>query len=86
MLNTVSKTPTVTRVKDHEADAECLAMLDRAQELRRELRDLEPKLHVACNAFGRRRGMIGQFNEWNVRNTAALEEAAERDAWEKANV
>jgi hypothetical protein len=48
-------------------------MLDRAQELRRELRELEPKLHVACNAFGRRRGMIGMFNEWNVRNTIEIE-------------
>ena len=86
MVNTVSKTPTVTVVKDYEADAECVAMLDRAEELRRELRKLEPVLHVACNDFGKRRGYIGQFNEWNVRNTLALEEAAERDAWEKANV
>lgn len=85
MATTVSRTPTVTRVKDYEADAECLAMLDRAEELRRELRLLEPKLHAACNDFGRRRGYIGQFNEWNVRNTWALEEGAERDAWEKAH-
>jgi hypothetical protein len=84
-MNTVSKTPTVTVVKDYEADAECIAMLDRVDELRRELRALEPKLHVECNAFGRRRGYTGQFNEWNVRNTVALEEAAERDAWEKAH-
>lgn len=73
MLNTVSRTPTVIKVKDPEADAECVAMLDRADELRRELRLLEPKLHVACNAFGRRRGMIGMFNEWNVRNTIEVE-------------
>lgn len=73
MATTVSRTPTVTRVKDYEADAECVAMLDRVEELRRELRLLEPKLHIACNDFGRRRGYIGTFNEWNVRNTIEIE-------------
>lgn len=77
-MNTVSRTPTVTRVKDHEADAECVAMLDRAEELRRELRRLEPKLHVACNDFGRRRGYIGTFNEWNVRNTIEIEKGLDQ--------
>jgi hypothetical protein len=72
-MNMVSRTPTVNRYYDPEADAECEAMLNRAAELRRELRELEPKLHIACNAFGRRRGMIGTFNEWNVRNTLELE-------------
>jgi len=37
------------------------------------MRQLEPALHVACNNFGKRRGYIGQFNEWNVRNTIELE-------------
>ena len=84
-MNTVSKTPTVTVVKDYEADAECVAILDRVAELRRELRDLEPKMAVACTDFGRRRGYIGTFSEWNVRNTLALETSAERDAWEKSH-
>ena len=72
-MNTVSKTPTVIKVEDPEADAECVAMLERANKLRLELRTLEPALHVACNDFGRRRGYIGTFNEWNVRNTIEIE-------------
>lgn len=78
MLNTVSKTPTVVKVKDPEADAQCVAMLDRVDELRRELRRLEPILHVACNGFGRRRGYIGTFNEWNVRNTIEIEKGQDQ--------
>jgi len=35
MLNTVSKTPTTIKVKDPEADAECVAMLDKMEKLRR---------------------------------------------------
>lgn len=77
-MNTVSKTPTVIKTRDPQADAECVAMLDRAEELRRELRTLEPKLHVACNEFGRRRGYIGQFNEWNVRNTLEIEKGLDQ--------
>lgn len=73
MAETVSKTPTVIKVEDPEADAECVAMLERAATLRLELRMLEPVLHVACNDFGRRRGYIGTFNEWNVRNTIEIE-------------
>lgn len=72
-MNTVSRTPTVVKIEDPEADAECVAMLDRAEGLRRELRLLEPVLHIACNDFGRRRGYIGTFNEWNVRNTLEIE-------------
>jgi hypothetical protein len=78
MLNTVSKTPTVTKVKDPEADAECVAMLERAAKLRLELRMLEPALHIACNDFGKRRGYIGQFNEWNVRNTIEIEKGQDQ--------
>lgn len=77
-MNTVSRTPTIIKVKDPEADAECEAMLNRADDLRRELRALEPKLHIACNAFGRRRGMIGMFNEWNVRNTLEIEKGQDQ--------
>lgn len=72
-MNTVSKTPTVIKVEDPQADAQCVIMLDRMDRLRRELRELEPVLHVACNDFGRRRGYIGTFNEWNVRNTIEIE-------------
>ena len=78
MLNTVSKTPTVVKVKDPEADAECVAMLDKMDKLRREMRQLEPVLHVACNNFGKRRGYIGQFNEWNVRNTIEIEKGQDQ--------
>ena len=73
MLKTVTLEPTTTRSRDPQADAECEALLDRVAELRRELRKLEPELHIACNAFGRRRGYIGTFNEWNVRNTLEIE-------------
>lgn len=73
MSETVSRTPLPARKEDPQADAQCVAMLDRAEELRRELRKLEPVLHVACNDFGRRRGYIGTFNEWNVRNTIEVE-------------
>lgn len=72
-MNTVSRTPTVIKVEDPEADAECVAMLDKMDKLRREMRQLEPVLHIACNDFGRRRGYIGTFNEWNVRNTIEIE-------------
>ena len=73
MTNTVTLEPTTNRNHDPEADAQCEALLDRVAELRRELRKLEPELHIACNAFGRRRGYIGTFNEWNVRNTLEIE-------------
>jgi hypothetical protein len=73
MAETVSRTPLPARKEDPEADAECVAMLERAAKLRLELRMLEPALHIACNDFGRRRGYIGTFNEWNVRNTLEIE-------------
>ena len=73
MADTVTLEPTTQRAHDPEADAQCEALLDRVDELRRELRKLEPELHIACNAFGRRRGYIGTFNEWNVRNTLEIE-------------
>ena len=73
MAETVSKTPLPTRKEDPQADAQCVNMLDRVDRLRRELRELEPALHIACNDFGRRRGYIGTFNEWNVRNTIEIE-------------
>ena len=73
MLNTVTLEPTVNRNRDPEADRQCEALLDRVDDLRRELRKLEPELHIACNAFGKRRGYIGTFNEWNVRNTLEIE-------------
>lgn len=73
MADTVTLEPTTKRNHDPQADAECEELLNRVDELRRELRKLEPQLHVACNAFGRRRGYIGTFNEWNVRNTLEIE-------------
>jgi hypothetical protein len=73
MLKTVTLEPTTNRNRDPQADAECEALLDRVDELRRELRKLEPELHIACNNFGKRRGYIGTFNEWNVRNTLEIE-------------
>lgn len=73
MADVISRTPLPTRKIDPQADAQCVAMLDRAEELRRELRKLEPALHIACNDFGKRRGYIGTFNEWNVRNTIEIE-------------
>jgi hypothetical protein len=73
MADTISRTPLPARKEDLEADAQCVEMLERVNELRRELRKLEPALHVACNDFGKRRGYIGTFNEWNVRNTLEIE-------------
>lgn len=73
MADTVTLEPTTFKRHDPQADAECEALLDRVNELRRELRKLEPQLHIACNDFGKRRGYIGTFNEWNVRNTLQIE-------------
>lgn len=78
MADVISRTPLPTRKIDPQADAQCVAMLDRAEELRRELRKLEPALHIACNDFGKRRGYIGTFNEWNVRNTLEIEKGLKK--------
>jgi len=65
---------------NEQLDAECIALLDRVDDLRRELRKLEPQLTKACHDFGRRRGYIGWFNEWNVRNTIEIERTREKVA------
>ncbi len=58
---------------NEQLDQECAELLLRVDDLRAELRRLEPELTKACHAFGKRRGFIGWFNEWNVRNTLEVE-------------
>jgi hypothetical protein len=74
---------------DEKLDAECIAMLRRAEELRRELRDMRPELNEAVREYGRRRGYYSFFGEWHVNNQheieTRLEQAAQRNDWEKAN-
>jgi len=73
---------------DEKLDAECIAMIRRAEQLRRELRIMENDLASACRAYGKRRGM-SLFREWHVNNQheleTRLEQAAQRNDWEKAN-
>lgn len=73
---------------DEKLDAECIAMIRRAEQLRRELRSMETELSRACAAYGKRRGM-SLFREWHVNNQheleTRLEQAAQRNDWEKAN-
>jgi hypothetical protein len=73
---------------DEKLDAECIAMIRKAEQLRRELRIMETELSRACTAYGRRRGM-SLFREWHVNNQheieTRLEQAAQRNDWEKAN-
>lgn len=77
---------------DKQADADCIALLRKVQEMRKELRELETALSHACNEFGKRRGM-SLFREWHVTNqheietkqNQQLEDAADRHEWEKAN-
>jgi len=73
---------------DEKLDAECIAMIRRAEELRRELRNMESELSRVCRAYGKRRGM-SLFREWHVNNQheieTRLEQAAQRNDWEKAN-
>jgi hypothetical protein len=79
---------------DKEADAQCIALLRKVESMRKELRTLETELSQACSEYGKRRGM-SLFREWHVNNQHELEqrqelnrlmeEAADRDAWEKSN-
>ena len=73
---------------DKQADADCIALLRKVEGKRKELRALETELSQACAAYGKRRGM-SLFREWHVNNQQEieqrLEDAADRDAWEKAN-
>jgi hypothetical protein len=73
---------------DEKLDAECIAMIRKAEQLRRELRNMEQELSRACAAYGKRRGM-SLFREWHVNNQheleTRLEQAAQRNDWEKAN-
>lgn len=73
---------------DEKLDAECIAMIRKAEQLRRELRSMETELSRACAAYGKRRGM-SLFREWHVNNQheleTRLEQAAQRNDWEKAN-
>ena len=73
---------------DEKLDAECIAMIRTAEQLRRELRSMEQELSRACAAYGKRRGM-SLFREWHVNNQheleTRLEQAAKRNDWEKAN-
>jgi hypothetical protein len=73
---------------DEKLDAECIAMIRRAEQLRRELRSMEQELSHVCAAYGKRRGMY-LFREWHVNNQheieSRLEQAAQRNDWEKAH-
>jgi hypothetical protein len=51
-------------------DEEIITLLYRVDELRAELRRLEPILSKACVAYGKRRGCTG-FRDFHVRNDAA---------------
>lgn len=70
------------------ADTKCIRLLARVDQKRAELKRLEAKLTEERKAYGKRRGM-DYFNEWNLRNTIAfergLEDAADRNDWEKAH-
>jgi len=74
---------------DEKLDAECIALLRKVEQLRRELRKLEPTLTEAVREYGRRRGYYSFFGEWHVNNQheieSRLEQAAQRNDWEKAN-
>jgi hypothetical protein len=48
-------------------DEETIALLHRVDELRAELRRLEPILHKACVDYGKRRG-YATFRDTHVRN------------------
>jgi hypothetical protein len=70
---------------DKEADAQCIALLRKVENMRKELRTLETELSKACAAYGRRRGM-SLFREWHVNNQheieQRLENMADRHEWE----
>jgi hypothetical protein len=65
-------------------------LLRKYDHMRRELREIERELAKLCTEYGRETGHWG-FNKDHLRiqldNEARLrtEDAAERDAWEKAN-
>jgi hypothetical protein len=73
---------------DKVEDAKCIRILKKVDKARKDLKTLEAQLNEARIAYGKRRGM-GYFSEWNLRNTIAfeqgIEDAADRDAWEKAH-
>lgn len=52
-------------------DEETIALLRRVDDLRAELRHLEPILSKACAAYGKRRGCVG-FRDFHVRNDAQV--------------
>ncbi len=58
---------------DKQADRATIRLLNRVDNLRRELKLLEPQLSKACHAYGKRRG-YDWFNEWNLRNTINAEQ------------
>ena len=64
---------------DKEADQEAIRLLAKVDELRRELKMLEPQLAKARHAYGKRRG-CDWFNEWNLRNTINMEQEQEKAA------
>jgi len=51
-------------------DEETIALLRKVDEMRAELRRLEPILSKACVEYGKRRGCAG-FRDFHVRNDAA---------------
>jgi len=51
-------------------DEETIALLRKVDEMRAELRRLEPVLSRACVEYGKRRGCTG-FRDFHVRNDAA---------------
>lgn len=65
-------------------------LLRRYDEMRKEIRIVERELAKACTAYGRETGHWG-FNKDHLRiqleneERLRLEDAADRDAWEKAN-
>jgi hypothetical protein len=74
---------------DEKLDAECIALLRKVEQMRRELRDLNTELSRQCTDYGKRRGYYSNFREWHVNNQheleTRLEQAAQRNDWEKAN-
>jgi hypothetical protein len=77
-------------MNDMTTKQQATLLLRKYDHMRRELRETERELSKLCTEYGRETGHWG-FNKDHLRiqldNEARLcvEDAAERDAWEKAN-
>lgn len=68
-----------------EAEERATKLLNKYDSMRRELRNIERELHVACQEYGREQGHIGWYNKDSFRiHINMKKERLEREAKNRA--